>query len=74
MEDTTLCGGGVCFDLEEGSSSSGIGGHTSLGEGCSLIFRRGVAGQGVDLEGSATSTGGGTYLKQWSRASRSVNY
>ena len=25
LEDTTLCGGGVRFDLEEGSSSSGVG-------------------------------------------------
>ena len=41
LEDITLCGGGVHFDLEEGSSSSGVGGHTSLGEGCILIARRG---------------------------------
>ena len=29
------------FDLEEGSSASGVGGHTSLGEGWILISRRG---------------------------------
>ena len=29
------------FDLEEGSSSSGVGGHTLLEEGCILIARRG---------------------------------
>ena len=34
LEDTTPCGGGVRFDLKERSSSSGVGGHTSLGEGC----------------------------------------
>ena len=43
LEDTTidiraviphiLCGGGERFDLEEGSSSSGVGDHTLLGRG-----------------------------------------
>ena len=33
LEDTTFCGG-VYFDLEEGSSSFGVGGHTLLEEGC----------------------------------------
>ena len=32
LEDTTLRGGGGHFDLKEGSSSSGVGGHTSLEE------------------------------------------
>ena len=30
LEDTSFCGG-VRFDLEEGSSASGVGGHTSGG-------------------------------------------
>ena len=30
------------FDREEGSSSSGVGGHSSLEEGCVLISRRGI--------------------------------
>ena len=29
------------FEREEGSSSSGVGGHSSLEEGCVLISRRG---------------------------------
>ena len=70
--------GGGTFQLEDtpfnmwrrGSSSSGVGGHISLGEGCTLIVRRGhtFAGQGVhfDLEGSATSRRGIFEAMEWS--------
>ena len=34
LEDTYFCGGGVYFVSRMGSSSSGVGGHTSLGKGC----------------------------------------
>ena len=37
------------FDREEGSSSSGVGGHSSLEEGCVLIRRRGSSSSGVGV-------------------------
>ena len=69
LEDTSFCGG-VCFDLEEGSSASGVGGHTSLGrgafdleEGVYITWSRGVvwvpAREGA---GTQTSRGGGHTL------------
>ena len=65
LEDTTFCGGGVRFDLEEGV--------ILRWRRCVLITRRGSYFRwtrgNFDLEGSATSTGGGAYSKQWSGAS-----
>ena len=40
LVDTTLCGGGVRFDLEEGVQLIRSRDHTLLGEGCILISRR----------------------------------
>ena len=47
LEDTTLCGGGVHFDLEEGVKLIWSRGHTLLWEGCILISRRESTSYGV---------------------------
>ena len=59
------------FDREEGSSSSGVGGHSSLEEGCVLISRRGSSSSGVGghtslEEGCILISRRGSYFR-WTR-------
>ena len=71
LEDTTLCGGEAHLISRRGSSASGVGGHTSLGEGCILISRKGSTSSGVGGHILLLENQGGVYfdLKEGSSSS-----